>query len=272
MRGELWDGDPSPSDQRREPGRDVLVFLPGTAEITLLGTTLEFLIKAGYITGVKVYKINARVDQETLDELKRWPDAYKWKENYANEMKWERVVEDLRAPEDHVKYLDRNFRKYQPRRILLSTEAVNAGITLPKLAWVISSMGVRRVYYDPRREIRVNVLAPQTKASAVQEGGRCGRVFAGQHLILATQGEMNEQYMIDDPPGIETTKLDGLYLRLLKDLPRSIVEELPWMEPVNEKDLEVVYDRLMTLSMLTPGLAHSPPGVLSQGMEMDPEQ
>eukprot|EP00971_Amphidinium_carterae_P270292 5362937-Amphidinium_carterae.1 len=83
---------------------------------------------------------------------------------------------------------------------------------------------------------------------------------------------MNEQYMIDDPPGIEMTKLDGLYLRLLKDLPRSLVEGLPWMEPVNEKDLEVLYDRLMTLSMLTPGLAHSPPGVLATGMELDPEQ
>eukprot|EP00971_Amphidinium_carterae_P272065 5399572-Amphidinium_carterae.1 len=187
MRGELWDENPRHPSQGREMGRDILVFLPGTAEITLLGTTLEFLIKAGYITGVKIYKINARVDQETLNELKTWPDAYRWKENYANQMKWERVIEELRAPEDHLKYLEKNHRRYQPRRILLSTEAVNAGITLPKLAWVISSMGVRRVYYDPRREIRVNVLAPQTKASAVQEGGRCGRVFAGQHLVLATK-------------------------------------------------------------------------------------
>eukprot|EP00971_Amphidinium_carterae_P023158 456976-Amphidinium_carterae.1 len=60
MRGALWDENPSQPSQGREQGRDILVFLPGTAEITLLGTTLEFLIKAGYITGVKVYKINAR--------------------------------------------------------------------------------------------------------------------------------------------------------------------------------------------------------------------
>eukprot|EP00971_Amphidinium_carterae_P348398 6490467-Amphidinium_carterae.1 len=169
-------------------------------------------------------------------------------------------------------YLVKNRRRYQPRRILLSTEAVNAGITLPRLAWVISTMGVRRVYYDPRREIRVKVLASQTKASAVQEGGRCGRVFEGKHLVLATKEEMDTQFMVDDPPGIEMTKLDGLYLRLLKDLPRSVVEELPWMEPIDASDLEVVYDRLMTLSMITPGLAHTPPGVLSTGMELDPEQ
>eukprot|EP00971_Amphidinium_carterae_P163349 3238926-Amphidinium_carterae.1 len=156
-----------------------------------MATTLEMLIKAGYITGVKIYKINARVDQETIQEMKDWPNAHKWKENYVNRQIWNRVAEDIRAPEEHMDYLARNIKRCQPRRILLSTEAVNAGITLPRLESVISTMGVRRVYYDPRREIRVNVLASQTKASAVQEGGRCGRVFKGKHLLLATKEEMD---------------------------------------------------------------------------------
>eukprot|EP00971_Amphidinium_carterae_P336303 6472597-Amphidinium_carterae.1 len=59
-----------------------------------------------------------------------------------------------------------NIELLQARRVLLSTEAVNAGITLPQGEWV------RRVYYDPRRELNVNVLATQTKSSAIQEGGR----------------------------------------------------------------------------------------------------
>eukprot|EP00971_Amphidinium_carterae_P188242 3736607-Amphidinium_carterae.1 len=132
-------------------------------------------------------------------------------------------------------------------------------------------MGVRRVYHDPRREIRVNVLALQTKASAVQEGGRCGRVFEGKHVLLATKAEMNSELLVDEPPGIEVTKLDGLYLRLLKDLPGSVVEDLPWMEPIKASDLEVVYDRLMTSYLITPGLAHTPPGVFTIGMELEPE-
>eukprot|EP00971_Amphidinium_carterae_P346687 6488294-Amphidinium_carterae.1 len=48
-----WKNDP-------RPGRDILVFLPGTAEISQMATTLECLVKGGYITSVKVYKINAR--------------------------------------------------------------------------------------------------------------------------------------------------------------------------------------------------------------------
>eukprot|EP00971_Amphidinium_carterae_P218329 4333389-Amphidinium_carterae.1 len=100
-------------------------------------------------------------------------------------------------------------------------------------------MGVRRVYYDPRREIRINVLAAQTKASAIQEGGRCGRVFPGNHLLMTTKTEMSEQLQVDELPGVAVQKLDGLYLRLLRSLPRSLVEEMPWMEAVTQKNLEV---------------------------------
>eukprot|EP00971_Amphidinium_carterae_P208712 4140864-Amphidinium_carterae.2 len=77
--------------------------------------------------------------------------------------------------------------------------------------------------------------------------------------------------MVDDPPGIETNKLDGLYLRLLRELPRSLVEELPWMEPVEVNDLEKIYDRLMTCHLITPGLAYMPPGVLCTAMELEPD-
>eukprot|EP00971_Amphidinium_carterae_P008563 168905-Amphidinium_carterae.1 len=71
---------------------------------------------------------------------------------------------------------------------------------------------------------------------------------------------MNQQLQVDELPGITVQKLDGLYLRLLRSFARSLVEELPWMEPVTPKDLEVVYDKLITLQLLTPGMAYLPPG------------
>eukprot|EP00971_Amphidinium_carterae_P109922 2177521-Amphidinium_carterae.1 len=49
----------------------------------------------------------------------------------------------------------------------------------------------------------------------------------------------------------------GLSSRML----RSLVE-LPWMEPVSLRDLEVVYERLITAQLVTPRLAYLPPGVL----------
>eukprot|EP00971_Amphidinium_carterae_P066269 1312323-Amphidinium_carterae.1 len=80
MQGELWD---EPAERRggAYTGKDILLFLPGTAEISIMATTLELLNKAGYITGVKVYKINARVDQKTISDMNSWPNVNDWKEN-----------------------------------------------------------------------------------------------------------------------------------------------------------------------------------------------
>eukprot|EP00971_Amphidinium_carterae_P336211 6472444-Amphidinium_carterae.1 len=179
LNDKMWGEDDPPykHDCWKDPrvGRDILVFLPGTAEISLMATTLECLVKGGYITAVKVYKINARVDQKTLNEVRELPNGNDWtSETYASKETWDRIHDDNKVNIELLKKLTaNNSQNYWARRVLLSTEAVNAGITLPQVEWVISTMGVRRVYYDPRREINVNVLATQTKSSAIQEGGRC---------------------------------------------------------------------------------------------------
>eukprot|EP00971_Amphidinium_carterae_P281141 5582199-Amphidinium_carterae.1 len=256
LHDKLWsEKDPSQQYTRNRKGIDILVFLPGTAEISLMASTIECLVKGGYMTAIKVYKINARIDQKTIAELNQRAQSWDWAhQTYASQVTWDLVDKGNRSEDKESLAFLFKPNSYPARRVLLSTEAVNAGITLPYVEWVISSMGVRRVYYDPRREIRINVLAAQTKASAIQEGGRCGRVFPGNHLLMTTQEEMSEQLQVDELPGIAVQKLDGLYLRLLRSFPRSLVEELPWMEPVTQKNLEVVYDKLITLQLLTPGM------------------
>eukprot|EP00971_Amphidinium_carterae_P190662 3783682-Amphidinium_carterae.1 len=123
------------------------------------------------MTAVKVYKINARIDQKTIAELNQRAHSWDWAhQTYANQVTWELVDKANRNTDETSLAFLFKPSSYPARRVLLSTEAVNAGITLPYVEWVISSMGVRRVYYDPRREIRINVLAAQTKASAIQEG------------------------------------------------------------------------------------------------------
>eukprot|EP00971_Amphidinium_carterae_P087474 1730661-Amphidinium_carterae.1 len=265
--------DPDYYTRRNRKGRDILVFLPGTADISTMATTIECLVKGGYMTAVRVYKINARVDQKTLAEMGDWPRNRDWPhETYASQTTWDRVSHENKSDPIFLKFLTRtNPCNFHPRRILISTEAVNASITLPQVEWVISSMGVRRVYYDPRREIRVNVLASHTNSSAIQEGDKCGRVFPGKHTILAFRDEMDHQLQVDELPGITVQKLDGLFLRLLRSLPRSLAEELPWMEPVSLRDLEVVYDKLIIAQLVTPGMAYLPPGVLCTSMELELE-
>eukprot|EP00971_Amphidinium_carterae_P128851 2552025-Amphidinium_carterae.1 len=82
---------------------------------------------------------------------------------------------------------------------------------------------------------------------------------------------MEHQLQVDELPGVKVQKLDGVYIKMLKSLPRSLIEGLPWMEPMSTRDLEVVYDRLISNFLVTPGLAYLPPGVLSASLELDPE-
>eukprot|EP00971_Amphidinium_carterae_P208711 4140864-Amphidinium_carterae.1 len=113
-----------------------------------MATTLECLVRGGYITAIKVYKINARVNQETIAEMGKWPDASKWYDGYVSTPIWKQTNTKNRVSEAH---LGRLMTKLPPpRRVLLATEAVNAGITLPQVEWVISSMGVRRVHQSQR--------------------------------------------------------------------------------------------------------------------------
>eukprot|EP00971_Amphidinium_carterae_P218066 4328997-Amphidinium_carterae.1 len=72
--------------------------------------------------------------------------------------------------------------------------------------------------------------------------------------------EMDQHVQVDELPGVKVQKLDAIYIKMLKSLPRSLVEGMPWMEPMDPRELEVVYDRLISNFLVTPGLAYLPPG------------
>eukprot|EP00971_Amphidinium_carterae_P140617 2786619-Amphidinium_carterae.1 len=154
----LWsESDLSQQYKRSRKGIDILVFLPGTAEISLMASTIECLVKGGYLSAIKVYKINARVDRKTITELGNRAQSWDWvHQTYASQVTWDLVSKENRNEDKESLAFLFKPNSFPARRVLLSTEAVNAGITLPYVEWVISSMGVRRVYYDPRREIRIN--------------------------------------------------------------------------------------------------------------------
>eukprot|EP00971_Amphidinium_carterae_P072471 1433623-Amphidinium_carterae.3 len=79
LQDKMWgEKDPDYKTKNNRKRRDILVFWPGTAEICTMATTIECLVKGGYITAVRVYKINARVDQKALAEMGNWPRAKDW--------------------------------------------------------------------------------------------------------------------------------------------------------------------------------------------------
>eukprot|EP00971_Amphidinium_carterae_P128590 2547090-Amphidinium_carterae.1 len=143
LHDKLWsEKDPSQQHVKNRKGIDILVFLPGTAEISLMASTIECLVKGGYMTAIKVYKINARIDQKTIAELNQRAQSWDWAhQTYASQVTWDLVDKENRNEDKESLAFLFKPSSYPARRVLLSTEAVNAGITLPYVEWVISSMG-----------------------------------------------------------------------------------------------------------------------------------
>eukprot|EP00971_Amphidinium_carterae_P042296 831121-Amphidinium_carterae.1 len=82
---------------------------------------------------------------------------------------------------------------------------------------------------------------------------------------------MDHQLQVDKLPKVKVQKLDAVYIKMLKSLPQSLLEGLPWIKPMGTKDLKVVYDRLIFNFLVTLGLAYLPSSVLSANLELDPE-
>eukprot|EP00971_Amphidinium_carterae_P217829 4324156-Amphidinium_carterae.1 len=133
----LWsEKDPSQQYIKSRKGIDILVFLPGTAETSLMASTIECLVKGGYLSAIKVYKINARVDQKTITELGNRAQSWDWAhQTYASQVTWDLVSKENRNEDQESLAFLFKPNSFPARRVLLSTEAVNAGITLPYVEW-----------------------------------------------------------------------------------------------------------------------------------------
>eukprot|EP00971_Amphidinium_carterae_P006150 121053-Amphidinium_carterae.2 len=62
-----------------------------------MASTIECLVKGGYLSAIKVYKINARVDQKTVMELNHRAQSWDWAhQTYASQVTWDLVGEENR--------------------------------------------------------------------------------------------------------------------------------------------------------------------------------
>eukprot|EP00971_Amphidinium_carterae_P136905 2712861-Amphidinium_carterae.1 len=87
-----------------------------------MASTLECLVKGGYMTAVKVYKINARIDQKTILELNQRAQSWDWAhQTYASQVTWDLVDKANRnGDKESLAFLFKP-NSYPARRVLLST-------------------------------------------------------------------------------------------------------------------------------------------------------
>jgi ATP-dependent RNA helicase DHX29 len=142
---------------------------------------------------------------------------------------------------------ERGFRK-----VVLSTNVAETGITIPDVVYVIDCCRVREIGFDHKRGISRLSDVMISKANAKQRRGRAGRVQDGYcfHLIMKERfGKLPDHR----PPEVQRLPLQDICLRFRSILPEpeSLFNQLQSLiDPPPSKNIQVAVQLLQSIQAL----------------------
>ena len=199
----------------REPAGDVLVFLPGEAEIR---------DAADAVRGM--YAKDA-APTEVLPLYGR-----------------------LSSAEQH-RVFERSTVAGVRRRVILATNVAETSLTVPGIRYVVDTGTARISRYSNRTKIQQLPIEPVSQASAQQRSGRAGRTAPGIAIRLygeddfATRDEYTE-------PEILRTSLASVILQMLS-LGFGDISAFPFLTPPDSRGVKAAIDLLVELGAVTTG-------------------
>lgn len=189
---------------RDEPDKaDVLVFLPGSAEIKQAQEKLHSLncelIKKD--RGMSILPIDGRaVSSQSAAYLK----AFKEPGSYT----------------EQVEMGGKTVRFKPERRVVLATNVAETGLTLNNLKYVVDSGFDKGNEYNPHYRITVLSKKPASKAKITQRKGRVGRKFAGEYYPLFPP-DVHEQLSGSQLPDILMSDVSNTLLYVIRSQIRN---------------------------------------------------
>ena len=107
------------------------------------------------------------------------------------------------------------FQKYKQRKLILSTNIAETGVTISDVVFVIDSTFENRLMYDRNSRISGLKMTRISQGSAKQRAGRAGRVQNGFVFRLCTRWTMEEEMEAVTPPEILRVSLENVILHIL---------------------------------------------------------
>jgi len=163
--------------------RDILVFAPTNKIIDLI---IELLEKAN--TSLKYNYIVLKLTKDVIDE---------------GGINYENIFIDY----NKIQYFIGNKQIIVYRKIIISTDVAETGITIPTLKYVIDSGYINKKLYDPEFDVGGLVIKPVPKSNIIQRRGRIGRKAPGHWFPMYTESAFNYIYT-EQLPAIITEKID----------------------------------------------------------------
>jgi len=199
----------------REPPGDVLVFLPGEAEIR---------DAADAVRGAFAHQA---APTEVLPLYGR-----------------------LSAAEQH-RVFERSTVAGLKRRVILATNVAETSLTVPGIKYVIDTGTARISRYSHRAKVQRLPIEPISQASAQQRSGRAGRTSDGIAIRLYAEEDFARRPEFTEPE-ILRTSLASVILQMLA-LGFGDITEFPFLTPPDSRGVKSALDLLVELGAVRLG-------------------
>ncbi|MFT4158037.1 MAG: ATP-dependent RNA helicase HrpA [Microbacterium sp.] len=219
-----------------EPAGDVLVFLPGEAEIRDAADAVRGAYRSS-TAPVEVLPLYGR----------------------------------LSAAEQH-RVFERSTVAGLRRRVVLATNVAETSLTVPGIKYVIDTGTARISRYSNRSKVQRLPIEPISQASANQRSGRAGRTSDGIAIRLYGEDDFDRRPEFTEPE-ILRTSLASVVLQMLS-LGFGDITEFPFLTPPDSRGVKAALDLLGELGAVSAG-PDSTPRLTRMGrdisrMPMDP--
>ncbi|GAA5197071.1 ATP-dependent RNA helicase HrpA [Microbacterium jejuense] len=202
----------------REPAGDVLVFLPGEAEIRDAADAVRGL-----------YAKDA-APTEVLPLFGR-----------------------LSAAEQHRVFEPSHVAGVR-RRVILATNVAETSLTVPGIRYVVDTGTARISRYSNRSKVQRLPIEPVSQASAQQRSGRAGRTSAGVAIRLYAEEDFEARPEFTEPE-ILRTSLASVILQMLA-LGFGDISSFPFLTPPDSRGVKAAFDLLVELGAVKTGREH----------------
>lgn len=190
----------------REPAGDVLVFLPGEAEIRDAADAVRGAYRS-QTAPVEVLPLYGR----------------------------------LSAAEQH-RVFERSTVAGLRRRVVLATNVAETSLTVPGIKYVIDTGTARISRYSNRSKVQRLPIEPVSQASANQRSGRAGRTSDGIAIRLYGEDDFARRPEFTEPE-ILRTSLASVVLQMLS-LGFGDITEFPFLTPPDSRGVKAALDLL----------------------------
>ncbi|MFH8249625.1 ATP-dependent RNA helicase HrpA [Microbacterium sp. B2969] len=193
----------------REPAGDVLVFLPGEAEIR------------DAMDAVRGMYSKDAAPTEVLPLYGR-----------------------LSAAEQH-RVFERSAVAGVRRRVILATNVAETSLTVPGIRYVVDTGTARISRYSNRSKIQRLPIEAISQASAQQRSGRAGRTAPGVAIRLYSEDDFDRRDEFTEPE-ILRTSLASVILQMLS-LGFGDISSFPFLTPPDSRGVKAAFDLLIEL-------------------------